>query len=170
MLSRRQRSNELWKLNADDSLFVLLVHPAFAKHLAGWGMGLHRVVDIVAWLNTQSFNWETVCVQLEANGVRGAAWATLRWVELLTGQHAPSGLDAMLATLRPGRLRSAWLDRWLRNDLSERTSGWHPARLLGFTMFLHDAPGDGLRALAGRYRAHRRSNADMAAFGDLFDQ
>ena len=170
MLNRRQRSNGIWQLSGDDALFVLLVHPTFAKHLAGWGMGLHRVVDIVTWLNTQSFDWEAVRAQLESNGVRSAAWATLRWVELLTDQHAPSSLEAMLADLRPGYLRRAWLDRWLRNDLSERTSGAYLARQIGFTMFLHDAPWDGLRALVGRYRAHRRRHADLWAFRELLDE
>ena len=56
MVDRRRRAVDTWILSNDDALFVLLVHPAFAKHLAGWGMGLHRVTDIVAWLQTQSFD------------------------------------------------------------------------------------------------------------------
>jgi hypothetical protein len=156
-------------LCAEDALFVLLVHPAFAKHLAGWGMGLHRVVDIVTWLRTQPFDWQAVHELLGTNGVRTAAWATLRWVELLAGEYSPSGLDKMLAELRPGPLRGAWLGRWLRNDLSERSSGRHWARLLGFTMFLHDTPGDALRALVSRYRAHRRRESDVGAFRELLD-
>ena len=43
-----------------------------------WEMGLHRVVDIVEWAHTQSFDWPTVCAALELNGVRTAAWATCR--------------------------------------------------------------------------------------------
>jgi hypothetical protein len=174
MIGRRRREKGIWMLNADDALFVLLVHPAFAKHLAGWDMGLHRVVDIVDWLNTQSFNREAVRAQLATNGVRAAAWATLHWVNLLTCRSGASPrflvtLDTMISDLRPGRLRRAWLDRWLRNDLSARTADAHLARLLGFSLFLHDTLGDSVRALAGRRRAHRRSNTDMASFGKLFD-
>ena len=172
MLSRRRRENEIWMLNAEDALFVLLVHPAVAKHLAGWGMGLHRVADIVAWLRTQSFDWPAVLARLEQNGVQTAAWATLRWVQLLTCRSGASprllvALGKMLTDTQPGRLRKAWVDRWLRHDLSERTSNAHWARLLGFSPFLHDTPADAVRALAGRYRAHRRSASDLEAFREL---
>lgn len=167
ILDRRRRSSGVWMLNADDAFFMLLVHPAFAKHLAGWGMGLHRVVDIVEWARKQSINWRAVYDALALNGVRTAAWATLRWVQLVTHPHAPAGLDEMLSDTRPGRLRRTWLDWWLRNNLSERTSNVHWARLLGFSVFLHDTPGDSMRALAGRYRAHRRSADDLANFREL---
>ena len=167
MLSRRRRENEMWMLNAEDAFFVLLVHPAFAKHLAGWGMGLHRVADIVAWLRMQSFDWQVVRARLVQNGVQTAAWATLRWVQMLAHPNELPGMDAMMSEIRPGRLRRAWVDRWLRHDLSERTSNAHWARLVGFSLFLHDTPADAVRALTGRYRAHRRSGTDLEAFQEL---
>ena len=164
MLSGRRRHRDVWMLNAKDAFFVMIVHPAFAKHLDAWGMGLHRVADIVVWLKTQSFDWQAVRGRLEEEGVRTAAWATLRWVEMLARPNTIPGLNEMLSQLRPGRLRRAWLDYWLRNDLSARTSSLHWARLLGFSLFLHDTPRDALRALVGRYRAHQRSSADLAVF------
>ena len=167
MLSRRRRENEIWMLNAEDALFVLLVHPAFAKHLAGREMGLHRVADIITWLRTQAFDWQAVRARLEQNGVQTAAWATLRWVDLLTHPHRLPGLSTMMLAIRPGRFRRAWLDRWLRRDFSERTSNAHWARLLGFSLFLHDTPADAVRALTGRYRAHRRSSTDLEVFREL---
>jgi hypothetical protein len=170
ILSRRRRSGELWMLNAEDALFVLLVHPAFTKHLAGWDMGLHRVMDIVEWLRTQDFDWQTVRAELQRNGVQTAAWATLKWMELLSTPQTLPRLDEMLSDVRPGRLRSAWLNAWLRKDLPARTSRMHWARLIGFTMFLHDTAGDSVRAFAGRYRASRRSRADLAVFEALSDQ
>jgi hypothetical protein len=178
MLDRRRQSGGLWMLNPEDSFFLLLVHPAFAKHLAGWEMGLHRVADIVVWLRTQSHDWQIVHTLLEQNGVQTAAWATLRWVQLLTSgsgvmwerlqPRSLAAMNKMMSELRPGRLRQAWLDRWLRNDLSERASAAaHWSRLLGFSLFLHDTPADVLRALAGWYRAHRRRSADLEAFRKL---
>jgi hypothetical protein len=172
MLERRHRSNNVWMLSAEDALFVLLVHPALAKHLAGWEMGLHRVADIVAWLDTQSFDWPAVCAQLEQNGVKTAAWTTLRWMTVLTCRSGPwprppVRLDKIMSELQPGQLRRSWLDFWLRNDLSARMSGAHWARLFAFSLFLHDTPGDAMRALAGRYRAHRRRAADLEAFREL---
>lgn len=175
MIGRRRREKGIWMLSADDALFVLLVHPAFTKYLAGWDMGLHRVADVAMWLETQSFDWQAVRARLRQNGVQTAAWATLRWVQLLTSGSGVSprffaAINKMMPDLRPGPLRRAWLDRWLRNDLSARMSKTHWARLLGFSPFLHDAPRDAVRAFAGRRRAHRRSNADLAAFGELFDE
>ncbi len=170
MLARRQRAKSVWMLDSTDALFVHLVHPAFAKHLAGWGMGLHRVTDVLYWLRTQTVDWDSCLEALERQGVRTAAWATLRWVELLASPDAVAKLKPLLGTLRPGGLRRAWLDRWLRHNISERASRTHLLRLLGFSMFLHDTPGDARRALRGRYEAHRRIPDDLGAFAGLLEQ
>lgn len=167
MLDRRRRASGTWMLSAEDALFVMLVHPAFAKHLASWEMGLHRIADIIVWFRDQPFDWQAVRAGLERQGVRTAAWATLRWAEMLTRPDQPGILDRISSEISPGPTRKAWLDRWLRKDLSERTSTLHMARLLGFSLMLHDRPGDVSRALAGRYRAHRRAEADLAAFQEL---
>lgn len=175
MLSCRRRVHNTWMLAAEDAFFVLLVHPAFAKHLAAWNMGLHRVADIVTWLRTQSFDWQSVRGRLQQNGVQTAAWTTLRWVQFLTCRSGGTPrplvtLNKMLTDTQPGQLRREWLDRWLRSNVSERTTNVHWARLLGFSLFLHDTPSDAMRAFVGRYRARRQSATDLAAFSKLFDQ
>jgi hypothetical protein len=170
MLDRRRRRFGIWLLDDDDAFFVLVVHPAFAKHLGGWDMGLHRVMDIVLWLRTRSYDWQAVRERLEKNGVRTAAWATLCWVRLVTSPYVPRELNGMLEDLRPGRLRTAWIERWLQGNLSERTARAHWARLFGFSLFLHDRPRDAGRALAGRRRAKKSEAEDLAAFGGLLGQ
>ena len=170
MLARRRRQGDVWVLGPEDTLFALLVHPAFAKHLAGWEMGLHRIVDLLFWLQTQDFDWPTLRDLLKSNGVGTAAWATLRWAQLLAQPHLPAQLEMMLSDLEPGRLRRAWLNRWLRRDWSARTSDKHWLRLLGLSMFLHDTPGDSMRAFRGRRRAQRRSGEDLAAFSKLLGE
>jgi hypothetical protein len=170
MLRRRRRVGDLWMPNAEDAFFTMLVHPAFSKHLAGWAMGLHRVADISAWLRTQPFDWQTVLYRLDQYGVRTAAWATLRWLELLAGQRTPEGTKSMLSDLRPDPVRRAWLNRWLENNLSQRTSGRHYARLLGFSLLLHDTVSDAARAVVGRRRARRRESDDLSVFRELLDQ
>jgi hypothetical protein len=170
MLARRRRVGGTWALSDDDALFVLLVHPAFAKHLESWEMGLHRVADLMEWLRRREFDWATVRRRLAENGVSSAAWATLRWVQLLAGKQAPGRLASMLPDLAPGVTRSGWLDHWLRADLSTRTAGAHWLRLLAFSPFLHDTPQDALRAWVGRRRAQRRSRADLEAFSGLLGQ
>jgi len=167
MLDRRERAHGIWMLHPDDELFLLLVHAAFAKHLGGWDMGLHRVRDIVVFLKVREYDWAAVCAALSMNGVATAAWATLRWVQILTDPQPVPNLDDMLAALQPGPLRRRWIELWLRQNLSARMSAMHPARLLGFTTFLHDKPGDGLRAFTGRWRARRRADEDLAAFREL---
>jgi hypothetical protein len=167
MLKRRRRFGAVWMLSAEDSFFMLVVHPAFTKHLAGLEMGLHRVVDIVDWLRTQPFSWQSVCNALALNGVQTTAWATLRWMQLLTFPYTPPGLQAMMADTQPGRLRRTWLDYWLRNDLSTRTSSAHGLRVLGLSLFLHDTRSDAMRALVGWQRVRRRRAADLMAFSGL---
>ena len=168
VLARRRRVQGLWMPAGDDTLFVLLVHPAFAKHLSGWNLGMHRVADLLLWLRSQPFDAAAVTAMLDANGVRTAAWTTLRWAELLAGAHAPAPLAALMGGLEPGQPRRAWLDAWLRHDLPRRTAPARWLRLLLFSQFLHDTPRDALRAARGRQSAARRSQADLDAFGDLF--
>jgi hypothetical protein len=170
MLGRRQRVGDMWALGPEDNLFVLLVHPAFAKHLAGWQMGLHRVADLLAFLRTASFDEAQVKTLLRSNGVGAAAWTTLRWAQLLASPHIPDRLTAMMSGLQPGGFRRAWLDRWLQSDLSDRLTDSHWARLLGFSWMLHDTPGDALRAIRGRRRAARRAGEDLAAFSGLLGE
>jgi len=170
MLSRRRRCGDLWVLSAEDALFTLLVHPAFTKHLAGWDMGLHRVMDIVEWIRTQAFDWNEVRKRMQENGVQTAGWAALRWMSLLVEPRSLPHLEDMMLDLRPGRLRAIWLDAWLRKNLSDRTASMHWARLIGFTMFLHDTAGDSLRALFGRLKARQRSDTDIAVFQSLSNQ
>ncbi len=169
-LARRRRIADAWVLNAEDSLFMLIVYPAFAKHLAAYGMGLHRVVDIVRCLNAGGFDWQRVSSELGDCGVKAAAWAALRWVELLVPAQSIDRLGDMLTDLRPGSLRGAWLDYWLRNNLSERVADSHWLRLLAFSPFLHDRPGDAMRGLSGRYRARSGTREDLDAFSELLGQ
>ena len=170
MLDHRQRVADTWVLSAEHTLFALLVHPAFAKHLEGYEMGMHRVADLLAWLRTHDVDWPEVRRMLEETGVKTAAWATLRWVQLLAGKHAPQQLNEMLADLRPGALKRHWLDCWLKNNWSQRLSGLQRARLLGFSSMLHDTPRDALRAYQGRRRAAQRSGEDLAELAGLLGE
>ncbi len=169
-LERRRQVDGVWMLSPEDTLFTLLVHPAFAKHLDGYEMGLHRVWDVLAFLRSQGFDWRRVREMLREAGVANAAWATLRWVEMLAGENAPDVLMHILPDLEPGPRRRKWIEKWLADDWSSRTASWRPLRLLGFSAFLHDTPGDALRALRGRRAAKRRSGADLAEIRKLLDE
>jgi hypothetical protein len=167
LLSRRRRVLDTWVLSPEDTLFALLVHPAFRKHLASWNTGLHRIVDLLEWIRTQDYDWERVRFMLSVNGVQVAAWATLRWVQMVSGPYASDTLQDMLGKLQPGQARRRWLEYWLANDLSERTSRARWVRLLGFSVYLHDTLADARRAALAGFFAKRSAATDLEAFREL---
>ena len=172
ILARRRMISGVWVPHADDSIFLALVHPAFAKHLASYETGLHRVVDVVRWLESQDCDTELVIERLRLCGVKAAAWATLRWVQKLTCRSSPCErlsikLVKMLTDTRPGRLRTAWLDSWLHNNLSERAAERRGLRLLAFSSLLHDSLGDVFRVIRGRRNARRNEEQELQAFANL---
>ena len=167
ILGRRVRTHGIWMLSTEDTLYLFLVHPAFAKHLAARNLGLHRVLDILHFLRAEPADWPRVKARLESSGVTAAAWATLLWVALLAPNRLQPGLDSLLSDLRPGPLRRAWIELWLRNNWSQKTEDLHWLRLVAFSPFLHDSMADIWRALSGRLRALRRSSSDLEAFEQI---
>lgn len=170
MFERRRRVAGQWMLDIHDAAFLMLVHPALVKHLSGWEMGLHRVADLVALVDAGHCDWGRVRDRLEENDVRTAAWATLRWLEFLTQPATPPLVIEILNDLAPGRIRRSWLDRWLLRDMSSRTFSAHWIRLIFFSLALHDDLAGVGRVIAGRVRAHRRREADLALFANQTGQ
>jgi len=158
MLKRRISNGKFSTLSPEDSYFLLLVHPAFTKHISSRIMGLHRVLDIAEWHRRVPTDRKAVLSLCERTGSVTAAWAVLRWVELLTGE--PCWID----TPQVGSLRRAYLDFWLRNDLSGLLESAHPIRLVLLTAFFHETASDALRAFFGRMGNLRESRADIAPF------
>jgi hypothetical protein len=69
-------------------------------------------------------------------------------------------LDGWIDSVRPGPLRAAYLRQWLARDLPTR---WLDRPLLiqcGFTLPLHDRPGDVLHALNGLQQAKKNRLSD----------
>lgn len=164
MLDRRITNGKFSTLAPEDGYFLLLVHPAFAKHISSREMALHRVLDILEWHRTVPTDRAAVLRLCDRTGTVTAAWAVLRWLELLTGE--PCWIDAP----HVGRCRRAYLDFWLRNDLSGMLESVHPVRLLLLTAFFHDTAPDMLRALFGRLGNMRQRRADIAPFLKLKTQ
>ena len=167
MLARRQRHGDRWILGDSDILFVLLVHPAFSKHMSTSQMGLHRIADIVLWLQRYDVDWPALHQQLDACGVKTAAWTMLNLVRMLSPEPFGDVLRAPLDALGPDRLRAAYLRTWLNQDLSARFTHLHIARLMGFSVLLHDRPADAWRALRGWQRSRASRAQDAAVFGGL---
>jgi hypothetical protein len=167
MLARRQRSGERWMLGETDTLFVLLVHPAFSKHLSIAQMGLHRIGDIVSWLQKSDVDWPALHHQLDACGLKTAAWTMVNLVGMLSPPGFVDALETPLRLLRPDAVRAAYLRTWLNQDLSSRFANLHLARLLGFSVLLHDQPAGAWRALRGWRRSRVTQAQDAEVFAGL---
>lgn len=167
MLERRQQNRGRWILSDGDALFVMLVHPAFSKHLSASQMGLHRIADIVLWLQRRDVDWRALYEQLDACGLKTAAWTILSLVRLLSPATFAPVVGGAIESLQPGRLRTAYLNSWLRGDLSARLTHVHAARLLGLSLWLHDQPADAWRALRGWQQSRRTRETDSLVFGGL---
>lgn len=159
MLERRQRRTGFWGLDDTDEAFLLLVHPAFAKHVCGPGMTLLRIVDVFRWLRQRQVDWRALSKRLEANGMQTAAWLTLSWYTMLAGD-ALDVPDGFIASLRPGRLRAAYLSSWLTHDLPTRFQAAPNLTRFGLTPFLHDRPSDAWRAARHIWHARRMRSRD----------
>src|SRR5688572_6227585 len=116
LLARRHRQDGRWILSETDALFVLLVHPAISKHLSTSQMGLHRVADIVLWLQKYDTDWPALHQQLEASGLKTAAWTMLSLVRMLSPDRFAHRLEAPLRLLQPNPVRAAYLRAWLHGD------------------------------------------------------
>lgn len=163
LLARRQRTNGVWGLSDADTLFLMLTHPAFAKYVCSPNMGLARVADFFLWVRERPADWPAVLRLLERAGLRTAAWTTLTWFRMLAPADAHATLDDWLESVRPGRLRAAYLRQWLARDLPTRWLDRPWLIQAGFTLPLHDRPGDVLHALAGLRAARRNRARDLEA-------
>ena len=161
LLARRQRVNGVWGLSDADTVFLMLTHPAFAKYVCSPNMGLARVADFFLWIGSRPVDWPAVLRLLERAGLKTAAWTMLTWFRTLAPRALQGTLDGWIESVRPGRLRAAYLRQWLARDLPTRWLARPFLIQFGFTLPLHDRPGDVLHALAGLRRARRNRARDM---------
>jgi len=150
LLSGRVRGVKTWRLSDADTVFLMLVHPAFAKYVCSPHMGLNRVLDFLFFTGSRAIDWSAVEARLDETGMKAAGWCTLRWFQHVS----PSTLAvpvSVLDAISPGKLRRAYLDFWIRHDLPGRLLNRADWMIQGaFTLFLHDRASDAWKALAGR--------------------
>ena len=160
LLARRQRTNGLWGLSDNDTLFLMLTHPAFAKYVCSPNMGLGRVADFLLWNQRRPADWPAVLQLLDRAGLKTAAWTMLNWYRMLAPPDEGAALDAWIKSVRPGRLRTAYLHQWLVHDLPSRWLDRPILIQLGFTLPLHDRPGDAMHALSGLQQSKKNRSRD----------
>jgi Uncharacterised nucleotidyltransferase len=160
LLDGRQRRYEFWGLDDSDAVFLMLVHPAFAKYVCSPNMGLNRVADFIFWIHKLDVDWESVANRLESTGLNTAAWTVLKWFSMLVPPETLPVPDAFIKRISPGWVRAQYLTYWLKHDLPTR---WLQKPLLihlGFTLVLHDRLADAWHAISGLLRARATRNAD----------
>ncbi len=150
-LARRHRESFFWGLDSADTLFTLLVHPAFAKYVTSPYALLCRLLDLSRWLQSRNVDWDKTLALLDQAGLKTAAWAVLFWASWLMGSVAPPNV---LERLEPGRLRTRYLRYWLERNLPSRWLHYPLLIQIAFTLPLHDRPSDALAAIQGWLR-HR---------------
>ena len=160
LLMRRQRVDDYWGLDDTDTVFLMLVHPAFAKYVCSPNMGLNRAFDFIFWLRKRSVDWDAVADRLAGAGLNTAAWTVLQWIAMLLPPRSLQVPDSFIARIQPGVIRARYLRFWLRHDLPTRWLKQAMLIQLFFTLFLHDHPSDALHAIRGWLRSRGLRHSD----------
>jgi hypothetical protein len=97
---------------------------------------------------------------LDRAGLKTTAWTMLSWFRMLAPPDVHAILDGWIDSVRPGTLRAAYLRQWLAHDLPTRWLDRPYLIQFGFTLPLHDRPGDVLHALHGLQQARKNRSRD----------
>ena len=163
LLDRIKLDGAMSALDDDANLLVMLVHPAFAKHVNGRLSTLIRVVELDRMLRSTTPDWEWILAAIDQAGVRTAAWAVLYWTRKLMG----SPIDAsVIDRLTPGTLHAQYLALWIDHGLTQRLDRVPGLLQFGFSLALHDRLGDAARAAA---RVVKTRLDSRRTFADLVD-
>jgi len=163
--NREKFSDGFWGLNHKACLLVMLVHPAFAKHLASPDSMLIHMVDLHRLLNVSLEDWRIVTEILKESGTRTAAWASMRVLFNYTVNNAGLELAVDMAdSIEPGKLHQRYIKYWINNDLIRRL--WkHPLLIrAGFSLALQDSLRDVYRALRSLRQARSEEERLLTEF------
>jgi len=145
-------------LSDDANLLVMLVHPAFTKHVNGRTGKLIRAVDLDRMLRAIQPDWGWILPLIDSAGLSTAAWAVLHWQRLLMDTPVD---PAVLRHLEPGRLKRRYLAYWIDHQLPARLEAI-PGLVQGaFTLALHERPSDALSATVQLLKARLESRRTL---------
>jgi hypothetical protein len=144
-LATRKEFSGQWGLSHEATLFIMLVHPVFTKYGTAPQASLVRLVDLVRWIREFQIDWERVLDWLKRGGVQTAAWITAEWLEILTGITLP---ESFVHSIKPSAVRSFYLRKWIKHNLSSRLLACPVLIQAGFTLPAHDSLADARRAIS----------------------
>lgn len=144
LLAGRIRLKSFWGIGNEENLAIMMFHPVIGKYSLMTRHGLIRMADLFLWLAGQSIDQSRLLRVLNQTGLRTAAWISLAYLDLFTGERQVHQLAENLA---PGPIQKAYLQQWLNNDLATRLANHQPAVKLGYTLFAHDGLGHASRFL-----------------------
>lgn len=143
LATRREFPNHCG-LSNEATLFIMLVHPVFAKYSTTPQASLVRMVDLVRWTQTQKIDWEMVSTWLRECGMQTAAWITTDYLHFLTGITLPA---PFIRGIQPSKARAAYLRKWTHLNLASHFLN-HPLIIkAGYTIPAHDTIRDAARAI-----------------------
>lgn len=166
LLEQRRRHGDLWLLSDSANLLVMLVHPAFAKHVCGPAAKLVRLVELDRLIRERRLDWPWVLEVVERAGLRTAAWSTLHWLQAMLNTPIEA---AILRQIQPGRLHRAYLAFWIDHHLPSRLAGIPLAVQAAFTLALQDRPRDAARATLTLIQTVLRRSQESKALYDAID-
>ena len=165
LLARRMRSGPLWRLGDEDTVALMLLHPAVTKYVCSPHVGLNRVVDFLLFVRARPIDWDQVVAVIRDAGLTAGAWCMLSWIDMLADSSIPRKWpevpDEFRRQLQPGPLKSAYLRSWLKRDLPGRLVGradWLVR--IAFTLAFHDRLPDAWRAIRHRSMRIRPAGPD----------
>lgn len=145
-------------LNDDANLLIMLVHPAFTKHINGRQSRLIRAVDLDLHLRTTQPDWSWLLSLIDSAGLKVAAWAVLYWVRSLLDTPVDPWI---LQRLAPSAAQRKYLSYWIDHRLPARLAGV-PGLVQGaFTLALYEHSRDAVRALIALAHCHLSAGEEL---------
>jgi len=145
-------------LNNEATLFIMLVHPVFAKYTSSNLASLIRMVDLIKWLQIQTIDFKKVYSLLDRAGVKTAAWITCTWLTLLTGTELS---DSFIQAVQPSKIKRIYMQTWLQKNLATSLSEYPFFIKTGFTLPAHDTFRDACRAGVRLYKEKKYANENL---------
>jgi hypothetical protein len=164
LFNQRQSFDGFQGLNNEAALLVALVHPSITEYVNGSASSLRRLVDIHRLMLRDNINWKSLVDTLDKSGVRSAAWASLVWLQILTGEVIN---ESMMEKLKPGPLKSWWLRTWMTNDLNRKMNSHRWIIHIFFNLLLQDRISDAIRAVTTLWNTKKSAAQQMKELESL---